>query len=246
MNSESVADPAALALQSELERVCRSPMPAAVRTRVGNEIVAASASYSARPVRLPAPSRKLFPQLRGLHIGAAAILATGVAGAVALGFFGQRGPTTVSAQTILRNAQKAGLTPGQTTEFTYQVSDPSGTSSVQIFLQPGPDGRLQRIGHEPAQYVSGRALVAMYEANVGHNAPASLAGATVSGTENFDGATCDVVVSDGQTLYFDAQSYILRGVDWTNPKQSGTTWHAVLQTFGPAADTSGVRWTSHG
>jgi len=165
---------------------------------------------------------------------------------MAFGSFGQHGPATVSAQTILRHAQKAGLTPGQTTEFTYQVSDASGTSSVQVFLQPGADGRLQRIGLQPAQYWSGRALAAMYEANVGHNAPASLDGATVSGTQSFDGATCDVVTSNGNTLYFDAQSYILRGADWTNPKQSGTTGHAVLQSFGQAGVTSGLAWFTHG
>jgi hypothetical protein len=94
--------------------------------------------------------------------------------------------------------------------------------------------------------MTGRTLVGMYEANVGHNAPASLAGATVSGTESFDGATCYVVASNGATLYFDAQSYILRGVDWANPKRSGTAFHAVLQSFGPANDTSGLIWSIHG
>ena len=193
----------------------------------------------------PAPKLSRARRSRALRIGGAALLSACVAGAAVFGFFGQHGPTTVSAQSILRNAQKAGLTAGQTTQFTYQVSVSGGSSSVQIFLQPGPDGRLQSIGLQPGESESGGPLAGMYESNVGHNTPASLAGSTVSGTQTFDGVTCDVVQTpDGATLYFDAQTYILMGGDWTNPKQPNVAWHAVLQAHGPAADTSGLDWVT--
>jgi hypothetical protein len=65
-----------------------------------------------------------------------------------------------------------------------------------------------------------------------HDLPPSYAGSQVVGQQTLDGVAVDLVQSSaGVTLYFDAQSYILRAVDWTEQEGSdaGSTWKARLQ-----------------
>jgi Sigma-70 region 2 len=111
--------------------------------------------------------------------------------------------------------------------------------SVDCGLQADPNGAPSGL----ASYATGpfsigivRHLFFAYEGYVGQNHPASLDGGQVTGHETLDGVPVDVVKdSAGNILYFDAQSYVLRGVDWF-PNHDGassrSSWHARLLQYG--------------
>jgi hypothetical protein len=180
-------------------------------------------------------------------------------------------PTPVSAQTILRQAATAGLAPNQITKFVYQVTNSANFGgSVQIWVGASANGQPARLGYEPQpQYdaathqevcpttaqcygdIATRFLVGSYEDIVGQSSPPSLAGSQVTGQQTFDGVLCDVVQApSGATLYFDAQTYMLRGAEWTDLQQGGaqhgpnSTWHAQLSSYGTvaASDAPALPW----
>jgi hypothetical protein len=182
-----------------------------------------------------------------------------------------QGPTPVSAQTILKQAETAGLAPDQITKFVYQVTNSANFGgSVQIWVEANADGQPARLGYEPQPQVDDathqevcptaaqcygniatRFLVGSYEDIVGQNSPASLAGSQVTGQQTYDGVLCAVVQApSGATLYFDAQTYVLRGAEWTDLQQGGaqhgpnSTWHAQLSSSGivAASDAPALPW----
>jgi hypothetical protein len=189
-------------------------------------------------------------------------------------------PTPVSAQTILRRAATAGLTPNQITHFVYQITSSTGYSGTsQFWVKSDADGAPTRIAFDvsepcsqqpkgdqracaparvainvsdPENVAIPRHLVGAYEAYVAHNLPASLAGSQVVGHQTLDGVPVDVVQEpSGAVLYFDAQSYIVRGADWSMDKDgtsSPSFWHARLLQYGtvPASAAPAGPWHSHG
>jgi hypothetical protein len=165
-----------------------------------------------------------------------------------------RSPTPVSAQTIFRHAATAGLAPNQITQFVYQVTNTNGYgSTVQFWVQANASGQPAHLAFDPSpdDNAAIRYLVGAYEDIVGRNAPASLAGSQVTGQQTLDGALVDVVQTPRGTLDFDAQSYLLRGADWTAQQQGGTqsavnsTWHAQLLSDAPvsASDAPALPWS---
>jgi hypothetical protein len=176
--------------------------------------------------------------------------------ALSLGvFLNGQSPAAASAATILRHAATAGLAPSQITYFDYQVTNSAGFGgATKIWMQADANGQPTRMTYDPQPRIdvamheficptvsdcyaniATRFLVGSYEDIVGQNSPASLAGSQVTGQQTFDGVLCDVVrAPSGATLYFDAQTYVLQGAQWTDLEQGGaqqgpnSTWDAEL------------------
>jgi RNA polymerase sigma-70 factor, ECF subfamily len=167
-----------------------------------------------------------------------------------------KSPTPVSAQTILRRAETAGLVPNHITHFVYQIASSTGfTGTSQFWVQADANGAPERVafdGTGPDSVAIPRHLVAAYEVHVGQNLPASLVGSQVAGQQTLDGVPVDVVQEpSGAVLYFDAQSYIVRGADWSTDKDgtsSPSSWRARLLQYGtvPASAAPAGPWHGHG
>jgi hypothetical protein len=200
--------------------------------------------------------------IRGLPARVGVAIAATVALVLGGGMY-LHGPsaTPVSAQTILQDAPTAGLAPNQITKFDYQVSNSANFGgSVQIWVGANTSDQPTRLGYAPQpQYdathqevcptdeqcygnVAMRFLIGSIETVVGQTSAASLTGSQVTGQQTYDGALCDVVQApSGATFYFDAQTYVLRGAEWTDLQQGGaqhgpnSTWHAQLSAYGIVA-----------
>jgi hypothetical protein len=116
---------------------------------------------------------------------------------------------------------------------------------VQADASGAPE-RVAFAGTGPDVVAIPRHLVGAYEAYP------SLAGSQVTGQQTLDGVPVDVVREpSGALLYFDAQSYILRGADWSTDKDgtSGTSsWSARIIQYGtvPASAAPAGPWSTHG
>jgi hypothetical protein len=233
-------------------RIAYSPPPAlhAVDAAISHAI----AERETHPrASVPRPLMRRLRVRLTAPIAALALLAAG-AGA----YLHNQGPTPVSAQTILRRVETAGLVPNQITHFAYQITgstEYSGTSEFWVRANAGgmpvgisfgsanPQSVPQSIG-------TARLLIAGYEAEANGSLPPSLAGSQVTGQQTFDGHAVDVVkLSNGVTLYVDASSYIVRGADWSATKNGRTdTMQVRLLQEGtvPLNSVPAGTWHLHG
>jgi hypothetical protein len=229
-------------------RIAYSPRPAL--HAVDLAITRAIAEHETRP-RAASP-RPLMRRLRlrlSAPIAAVAVLAVG-AGA----YFHNQGPTPVSAQTILRHTEMAGLASNQVTYFKYQITSSTGYSGTgQFWVKANAGGMPVGVafdGADPASIGTGRLLVAAYEAKANGALPHPLAASELAGQQTLDGHAVDVVkLSNGVTLYVDAQSYVVRGADWSATKAGVTaTGQARLLQYGtvPLSTVPAGIWHMHG
>jgi hypothetical protein len=212
-------------------RLAHRPSPRL--SRVDDAVMRAIESQSDA---LPAVSRPRPRLGRRLSVPLAAVLAI----AVGLGtYLHQQAPAAVSAQSILQHAARAGLVPNQPTGFVYTVTSSTGYSGTsQFWVEPaGPgknvisfplnDGFARQLANAVVVYGPG---------------PSATTASQFMGQRTLDGVTVDIVqpYAGGPTIYVDAQSYLVRGVDWTEKKGSdaGSSWQARLLSYGTVPPSS--------
>lgn len=220
------------------------------------------------------PARRRFPSLRprvpGRLASAGVSVALILAGAGA--YLHEQGAATASAQTILRHAATAGISPTRAAHSVYRLTTSRGDSgSVDVWIEADASGspvgfaltqtmaragaaepqlssRRLQIGETVQTYdpstntvqtapadSSSRQLATMFAGPfiaVHLSSLASQQGVHVLPERTVDGAQVDVLQvgsgADASTFYFDTQSYVLRGVDWT---QGGVSWQARLARY---------------
>jgi hypothetical protein len=161
-------------------------------------------------------------------------------------------PAPVSAQTVLRHAETAGLVPNQVTHFVYHISSPAGANgTVQFWVRANANGKPESVAVNgagdsipdgAATPGLGLALALVFEYDVynANSLPAAVTDNDAVSQQTLNGAPVDVLRStSGQTLYFDAQSYILRGADWLpslNGVSTRTAGSARLLQYGTVSD----------
>jgi hypothetical protein len=176
------------------------------------------------------------------------VLGTGV-------YIHNQGPTPVSAQTILRHVQTAGLVPNQVTYFSYQVTSSTGTSGTRQFWIRADAGVRPAgvLATDAGSEGLVRMLVAAYEVGPGQTPQSSLSASQMAGQRTLDGHVVDVLTLPHRTLYVDAQSYVVRGADWSVPAgaKNGATAsssQARLLQYGtvPLSSVPAGGWQLHG
>ena len=250
-------DPTAARAVAALDCVYAAAPPSHLRAAMDRAIYAAMSSprASSAPVARRWRGRLAVPRRRSAALATVLLLAlSGAAGF--LGVSGLTGPTPVSAQTILRHAATAGLASNQTTHFVYQITSSTGfAGATQFWVRADANGApasvaIDRTG--PDSEAIPRLLVGAYEVSVAHTLPPSLAGSRVTGQQALDGVPVDVVQEpSGAILYFDAQSYVVRGADWSTDKvgtSGAISWHARLLQYAavPSSAAPAGPWHRHG
>jgi hypothetical protein len=243
-------DPAAARAVAALDRAYTATPPTHLRAAMDRAVHTALATprASTAPVprrwaRLPAAPRRRLAALATVLL----LALSGAAGVLRLG--GLAGPTPASAQTILRRAATAGMAPNQVTHFVYQITSSTGFADTrQFWVQADANGRPERVafdGTGPLSVGIVRQLAAAYDFG-----PSS-SGSRMVGQQTLDGHTVDVVQNPaGAITYFDAQTYIVQGADWTMKEGplAGSSWHSRLLQYGtvPASAVPAVSWHTHG
>lgn len=137
-----LTDQAAAALDprlvADLQTAYRQPPPLDAVDVAIRRAVEARVAQRTLPQRVTSP--RLHPRL-SVPIAALVVLMLSV-GAYLHG----QSPTPVSAQTILRHAETAGLVPNQVTHFVYQITSSTGyTGTSQFWVQADANGAPEAV-----------------------------------------------------------------------------------------------------
>ena len=210
-------------LLAELQRAYRrSPPLDAVDGAIQRAMAARVAQQEAPEQRTR--SRRLLPLL---SVPVAALVAL----TVGLGtYLHGQSPTPVSAQTVLHRAAAAGPGPNEAAHATYRISadgSVTGTADAGVgYDDTGAPNQFALMGVDP-QSAPGSMIMGL----VGGAKLARGPLAATAQRENLGGVAVYALRSSGDgdlTFYYNAQSYVLQGADWT---EGGTLWQIRLASY---------------